>query len=113
MPIVEIQEFAKYKEEGYAGTFVGGCIDRGDGSSFRAKAHAHCCPDDPLEQNQGWICVRSVKRLRMATGRPSMLMLHELAHILAREAWHNDKWRSKVRELGGRIEEQYLKKTRG
>ena len=100
MPVVEFPEFEKYKELGYKGTFVGGCVERGDGSSFRRRAHAHCFDSDPLK---GWICVRSPKRLRMANGKPSMLMLHEMAHILTPNHWHDDVWRSKVRELGGRI----------
>ena len=100
MPIVEFQEFEKYKELGYKGTFVGGCVERGDGSSFRRRAHAHCFDSDP---HKGWICVRSPKRLRMANGKPSMLMLHEMAHILTPNHWHDDYWRDKVRELGGRI----------
>lgn len=100
MPVVEFSEFEKYKELGYKGTFVGGCIERGDGSSFRRRAHAHCFDSDPYK---GWICVRSPKRLRMANGKPSMLMLHEMAHILTPNHWHDDCWRSKVKELGGRI----------
>ena len=100
MPVVEFLEFEKYKELGYKGTFVGGCVERGDGSSFRRRAHAHCFDGDPYK---GWICVRSPKRLRMANGKPSMLMLHEMAHILTPNHWHDDVWRDKVRELGGRI----------
>ena len=100
MPVVEFPEFEKYKELGYKGTFVGGCIERGDGSSFRRRAHAHCFD---VDSHKGWICVRSPRRLRMANGRPSMLMLHEMAHILTPNHWHDDVWRSKVKELGGRI----------
>lgn len=32
-----------------------------------------------------------------------MLMIEELAHILTPGHWHDDAWRKKVRELGGRI----------
>ncbi len=90
--------------------FVGGCVERGDGSSFRAKAHAHTHSDDAYN---GWICVRSAKRL--GNGKPSMLMLHELAHILTGHG-HDDTWRKKLRELGGRIRyyetKAYYKKRR-
>lgn len=107
MPIINYPEFEKYREQGFAGLFVGGCVKRGDGSSFRAQAHAHTAKGD----TQGWICVRSRKRLYTPAGKPSMLMLHELAHILTGEG-HTDKWRAKLRELGGQITKRYLKRTR-
>jgi len=96
MPCVEYSAFQPYAQ--FRGVFVGGCIDRGDGSSFRAKAHAHT-----KEPNKGWICVRSAKRLYVSgTDRPSKLMLHELAHILTGHG-HDDTWRKEVRRLGGTI----------
>lgn len=103
---IKIAEFEQYQE--YKGTFVKGCVERGDGSSFRAKAHAHCDKDDPYF---GWICVRSPKRVFMKDKfplKPSMLMIHELAHILS-VSGHNDKWRKTIKELGGRVEERYTK----
>ena len=96
-PQVLFPEFAHYPQ--LQGVFVGGCVERGDGSSFRRQAHAHTSKTDPF---QGWVCVRSPKRLRTASGKPSMVMLHELAHILTGHG-HDDTWRRKVRELGGRI----------
>ena len=96
MPRVEYPAFQHYPE--LKGVFVGGCVDRGDGSSFRAKAHAHT-----KEPNKGWICVRSTKRLYVqGTTRPSKLMQHELAHILTGHG-HDDTWRKEVRRLGGTI----------
>ncbi len=96
MPHVEYPAFQQYPE--FRGVFVGGCVDRGDGSSFRAKAHAHT-----KEPNQGWICVRSAKRLYVpGTDRPSKLMWHELAHILTGHG-HDDTWRREVKRLGGTI----------
>jgi hypothetical protein len=96
MPRVEYPLFQRYPE--LKGVFVGGCVDRGDGSSFRAKAHAHT-----KGSNTGWICVRSAKRLYVpGTDRPSKLMLHELAHILTGRG-HDDTWRREVRRLGGTI----------
>ena len=96
MPRVEYPAFQHYPE--LKGVFVGGCVDRGDGSSFRAKAHAHT-----KEPNKGWICVRSAKRLYVqGTTRPSKLMWHELAHIMTGHG-HDDTWRKEVRWLGGTI----------
>lgn len=83
------------------GVFVGGCVERGVGSSFRARAHAHT-----NGKHQGWICIRGWRRLYQRG-----LMLHELAHILTRQG-HTDKWRACLRELGGRVDAHYQKRSR-
>jgi len=75
------------------GVFVGGCVERGDGSRFRRKAHAHT-----QGTHKGWICVLSAKRLV-----ERMLTLHELAHIIT-GLGHVDKWREKCLELGGTLD---------
>jgi len=111
MPIINYPEFEEYKTQAIGapflvGVFVGGCVARGDGSSFRACAHAHVHKGD---KNLGWICVRSQRRLYTRPGQPSMLMIHELAHILTGQG-HTDTWRDKVRELGGRITRRYKKR---
>ena len=99
------------------GVFVGGCVDRGEGSSFRAKAHAHTGSNG---RNYHWICVRSIKRvgdyvLNASEGwdgdvtKPSRLMMHELAHILT-DHGHDDIWRKKMREMHQPLGRQYDKK---
>ncbi len=88
MPIVHFPEFEQFKAQGYKGTFVGGCVVRGEGSSFRRKAHAHCYDNDPY---QGWICVRSPKRLYNLAGKASLLMWHEMAHITTKSG-HGKKF---------------------
>jgi hypothetical protein len=82
MPIVNFPEFEQYKAQGYKGTFVGGCVERGEGSSFRRKAHAHCFRQD---KHMGWICVRSAKRLYDKQGRASLLMWHEMSHVITKD----------------------------
>lgn len=83
------------------GVFVGGCVDRGVGSSFRAKAHAHT-----RGGNVGWICIRGWRRLAQKS-----LLIHELAHIKT-SSGHTDKWRKMLRALGGKVTAQYQKKRR-
>lgn len=113
MPILPFKdwpaELKKYPLE-VKGVFTGGCVLRGDGSRFRAKAHAH--ESGGFLKGQGWICFLSAKRLAAQE-----IVLHELAHILA-PGGHHDKWRAKVLEIGGTLDEtpllrSYHKKTRG
>lgn len=82
---------------GFKGIFSGGCVERGEGSSFRAKAHAHIKGKTPREHD-GWICFRSAKRLNQHG-----IVIHELAHILTNEG-HSRKFYECVRRLGGRID---------
>ena len=100
MPVVPFPEFDPYRDASakvpFAGVFVGGCVERGDGSSFRRKAHAHC-----TGAHRGWICVRSPKRLRNAKGEPSILMWHELAHLVSDQG-HTAKFEATMRALCGR-----------
>jgi len=93
-----------------AGIFVGGCIERGVGSSFRRQAHAH---NYPGTEHFGWVCVRSHRRLfasvRLPDGswttseRPSQLMLHEYAHLLAPGHGHDEHWMLAAHQLGYRF----------
>lgn len=103
---MEIKDHEVLKFPEVTGLFVGGCVKRGEGSRFHAKAHAHT--DNPF---MGWICVLSAKRL---TDR--MLMLHEVAHVIT-GLGHVDAWRKKLLEIGGTLDatdsmKSYHKKVR-
>ena len=84
--------------------FIGGCYERGPGSSFRAAAHAH--------DKARVVCVRSPRRIFVeGTGRPSRVMFHELAHIISGHG-HDDHWRAVMRNLGQPIPARYQRKER-
>lgn len=97
MPEIKFKHFDEYRNKNILkGVFLGGCVERGDGSSFRARAHAHI--NGTLK---GWICVRGRKRLMTPKGKPSNDMWHELAHLISGQG-HTDKFRAVLRSLGGR-----------
>ncbi len=109
------------------GIFLGGCIERGVGSSFRRQAHAHNHKSDAYF---GWVCFRSIKRLGAWRGipstsagnssaetvvvidKPSRTLFHEYAHILTPNHGHDDTWRRKMEELGQPIPKHYQRKKR-
>lgn len=111
-------------KNGVKGFFVGGCIKRGEGSSFRARAHAHNChPNNPLETYYGWVCFRSLKRILkcVALYLPSSssiwhgeltdtnrIIMHEYVHILTPNHGHDKIWKEKMRSLKQPIPKRYF-----
>lgn len=105
--------------------FIGGCKERGVGSSFRHQAHAHNYTNDLLF---GWICFRSIKRIGkyniiqnddgtcdIIITKLSQTILHEIAHILTPNHGHDKKWLDKYIEIGaskGQIK-HYQKRYKG
>lgn len=106
------------------GIFIGGCVARGVGSSFCARAHAHNNKQSKnyFDVNEGWICVRSIARLGqyhavaqddgltlIVVDKASRVLMHEYAHILTPNHGHDDTWRKVMQKLGQPIPAQYLK----
>lgn len=91
------------------GVFVGGCVERGVGSSFRRVAHAH---NHRKDSHYGWICVRSHRRLRTPAGHVSTLMLHEYAHLLCPNQGHTERWRRTISGMGRPAEAQRRRRRR-
>lgn len=109
------------------GIFLGGCVERGVGSSFRRQAHAHNYKTDP---HFGWVCFRSIKRLgvwraipaaansgraetSIVIDKPGRTLWHEYAHILTPNHGHDDTWRRKMQELNQPIPKHLQRKARG
>jgi len=92
-------------------------VERGEGSRFRHRAHAHNYKGDAF---YGWVCVLSPKRLGVTVAceggadlevvKPSRILVHEYAHILTPGHGHDDTWRATMRELGQPIPARYKRK---
>lgn len=97
--------------------FIGGCIERGIGSSFRHTAHAHNSTHygklKVIDPDFGTICFRSIKRIgryktieyedgsiTIKIIKPSQTLLHEIAHILTPNHGHDKKWLEEYIKLG-------------
>lgn len=85
-----------------AGISLGGCVEAIDTprrGAFRRRAHAH---NDRRDPHFGWLCFLSGKHGRLITpaGRPTALLAHEFAHLLAAGSGHGERWRRAVTALG-------------
>lgn len=98
--ISELFDLNRYPELGAIwGIYVGdGCVSGVDPLAWkRIDAHAHALEDDEW---RGWICVAQPRDVRTPKGRPTQVLWHELAHILARNGAHGTKWRDILIGLG-------------
>jgi hypothetical protein len=84
------------------GVYVGdGCVTGADPLEWLAiKAHAHVA-DDPWA---GWICIADRDQVLTGTGRPTHLLIHELAHISTNTTKHDRRWRDEATRMGARRE---------
>jgi len=84
-----------------------GCVSAEDPLEWRdVEAHAHVHEDD---QWRGWICIAG--SILTASGNPSHLLLHEVAHCIRGGTSHDAKWRRIVTDLGaGREAKKYERK---
>ena len=86
------------------GVYVGGCVDR-TGETWRLwheiHGHAH---NDKLDPWFGWVCILEPKRVLTAKGRPTKILLHEIAHLLVPNQGHTKRWKRVVAELGAASE---------
>lgn len=99
MPIITRDQYpAGLDHPALRGVFIGGCIERGDGAKYHAKAHTHTSGG-----NVGWICYQSNKWTWCKE-----LALHELAHVITLQG-HTDKWRKVLLELGGTLDTVFHK----
>jgi len=90
------------------GVYVGqGCISGEDPLDWiHILAHAHNRKD---EEYFGWICIRDAKMAFTKLGNPSLVMKHEVAHLIANDQGHTKKWREILTQMGGGVEaKKYL-----
>ena len=93
------------------GIYVGeGCVDGHDPLEWRkVEAHAHCMTDDEW---YGWICIARPNHVKTPKGSPTHALLHELAHLMAKQTSHGKRWHDILVGLGCRIEANKFYKPR-
>lgn len=99
-------DFSQYMPYPLAGIVTGGCVGDRPHPWGLYWAHSHCRRKG--NEPWGWICIRYPEWTTTADGRPTPLVLHELAHILTDEE-HTVRWAETVVALGGIVEPEYSK----
>jgi len=81
------------------GIYVGGCID--ERTAWRiwegARSHAH---NHSKSDYFGWICILKPSDVLTRGGKPTVTLLHEVAHINAPDELHGRKWKREIVRLG-------------
>lgn len=82
------------------GIYVGmGCVSAESPLEWRGIwAHAH---NDPEDEWYGWLCFDKPSRVFTKSGRPTQVLLHEIAHLRCPGQHHTKKWRQTLTMMGG------------
>jgi len=90
--LIPLDIYEKIFKAGYRGTFLGGCIERKEGSNIRRSGHCHIIGKEnqrmlkrygSLDKFSGYICIKSRKpETCVKDGKLTRLFKHELAHLL-------------------------------
>lgn len=118
--------YEKILPYGFRGVFLGGCIERKEGSSIRPSAHCHCNihkkgiyesefkTNDGMYKDRffGWICLKSRKPEKLICNKKATnLFKHELAHLMsAKKGGYGKAFCKALVELNGRMQ-KYEHKT--
>ena len=84
--LIPLDVYEKIFKAGYRGTFLGGCIERKEGSNIRRSGHCHWHGKAAKKAGTiygGWVCIKSRKpETCVKDGKLTPLFKHELAHLL-------------------------------
>lgn len=93
------------------GVFAGDCVadESWHDPKYHVEGHAHT-----FGPWRGWICIPDTARILTKAGRPTLLLLHEVAHLMAGNEGHGADWREALISLGGKAEaNRYQRRSDG
>ena len=90
--LIPVEIYERIFRAGYRGTFLGGCIERKEGSNIRRSGHCHLIGKENERREKrygskdkfsGYICIKSHYADRcVKDGKLTPLFKHELAHLI-------------------------------
>ena len=94
------------------GVYVGmGCVSAESPLEWRGiLAHAH---NDPEDEWYGWLCFDKPSRVLTKTNKPTLVLLHEIAHLRCPNQHHTKKWRQTLTLMGGGREAAKYERKQG